>query len=960
MNIVKQLRIKVLGNMPSIPNGVLIRDGATEYPVLMEALTNTVIFPQLMESGYKLIALPYTFEFNGQSITELPVEEYNMPTQEDEANLYNMVGAKFNGGNLSEYLSKPTNAVVQTPDHKYTITTREGFLQYLEEISIVNDPNDYLPINYFVSPAALFTFEEYFAAENHRYKEIIERRRRLSYIQYMKLFKFLNKFGITEDSTTYDIVKAYFAWGIDGIKWEVASVSEDMVEYPCRSLMFHQINVTGKVTCLGLYDNKKSKIVPKSCRDKIWYFDPVTQQSVDLDCNPDDFGRTHMPDGVTKIAHFERPVKVRVTTLACGSYYIQFDNDIVTFNKDKYWMETLRIQSFVPGESLSPQEAIPSKEHMQELYDEQFMRAIAKAIHKKRLVQCNATSYGTLLKFGLTPEEALRYIALKQDLTEIAEQDSSDEGSVVLSDTVISEYCKGVYNNPNNPNYEDTLPIKELLDNIVNGEINCDSIARGIIADLRYRPDALYEEIKVLHTILEIPLTTIYEDIKQAQVGDTLTYTGNNITRELVLTKIDNKYNGYIDDLRTYLRMAADNAYNVIEVQKIAREIGDNNATRHVALEFLLLTRTSTVNSVMDDLRRKYTEMAETYIADAAKRERILVNVNFLVERSIFDIYKHGKFYYISIPGAPLEVVDDYTLNIIRNNIKLKFDTIQGLTAYSLQTTKTKSIGSSLVSFDYPAEYNFGQVCVNAYITPTQIIPRTDKNPIPEVSFFALWKDYRLVPNIQKALLDLGIIDENFIPYSSGGGIEYCEKSFLDYNVMSINTDPNSAAYYAIQAEETLKESRQHPSYVIDVVQHPVEYLYPGIYEYSDDWDVTTAPRSGMDLHIGYKRDVIKQTFPENILITDEEEELGITPFNGYDAETFYLGVNIYGALPVITDIGHQLTYSGDKFATVDTNETYDYIRIKELLDKGYPVKHVRNNVYLVLTLSNELLEVHI
>ena len=953
MNIVKQLRIKILGNMPTTPNGVLIRDGAAEYPVLSEALTNTVIFPQLLESGYKLIALPYSFEFNGVPVSSLPVEDYIPASEQEAESLYTMVGSKYNGGNLSQYLTKPTKAVIETPPTKFSIMTRDAFIKYLDDISVVNDPDDYLPLNYFVDPSALFTYQEYFDPANIKYRNIIEGRRRMSYVQFMKLFKFLQQYGINENSSAYEIVQAYFAWGIDGIRWEAASKMEDMQEYPVDSLFYRKASVTGKVRCIGLVDNKRSKIVPKKYRDKMWDFDLMTKEKVDRLCKPDDFGRVALPDGETFIADYERPVKIRTTTISCGSYYMQYDHHDIAFNKTDYIMDTLRVQSLIPGDQLSVADAIPQDSKMKEYCDDMFAKAIAIEMHKKRLVKCTASSYQLLLQFGLTPEEALRYIALRCDMTEIGEHDDTDPADVVLTDEAIHNYCIGKYNNETG--FDQNAAIRDVLDNIVNGVTNCDSISAGEVTELQYRPDALYKEIKVLHDILEIPLSQIYEDVKQASVGDTLTYTGNNITRSISLTKIDYKYQGFLADKNRYTSMAASSAYNFIEVQRIAREIGNNDATRHVAMEFLLATRTAAMQRVIDWLVIRYTEMAESYISDASSRKKVLNVVEYLAIRTLFEIYRHDKITFFGIVAAPEEDVPADFINIVRSNVQLKFDTIQAVTVYSMLTTKQKSVGM----WSFPSEYGFGQVCTNAFITPTQIIPKI-KGSIPEVSFFALWKDYRLNTNINQKLIELGIITPDFTPYGASGGMTYCDNSFLDYNIYSVEDDMNSAAYYASQAEETLKESREHPTYVIDVVQHPVEYNYPGIYEYSDDWDVTNEPRKGMDLHIGFKRDVTKDIGPDYTPKDTDDYVIGCESFKGFDAETFYLGINVLGCIPIIKNIARQLTYSNGKFYAVDTSEIYDFTRIKELMDKGYPVTHVRNNIYLVHTFSNELLEVHI
>ena len=74
MEIKKRLRINGAVDV----NAVLINDEGEEYPVFLESLHNTVMFPALLDSGYVFTALPYGFVKDGVSMEQLPVEDYTV------------------------------------------------------------------------------------------------------------------------------------------------------------------------------------------------------------------------------------------------------------------------------------------------------------------------------------------------------------------------------------------------------------------------------------------------------------------------------------------------------------------------------------------------------------------------------------------------------------------------------------------------------------------------------------------------------------------------------------------------------------------------------------------------------------------------------------------------------------------------------------------------------------------
>ena len=84
-------------------NAVMLQDGNEIYPVFLKSLTNTIIFPELINSGYKLDSLPYGFVKDGTRLSDLPVENYQLSEAEEEA-MYNSIGVPVDNDELKKHI----------------------------------------------------------------------------------------------------------------------------------------------------------------------------------------------------------------------------------------------------------------------------------------------------------------------------------------------------------------------------------------------------------------------------------------------------------------------------------------------------------------------------------------------------------------------------------------------------------------------------------------------------------------------------------------------------------------------------------------------------------------------------------------------------------------------------------------------------------------------------------------
>ena len=204
------------------PFAAEIADGTETYNVFLESLGNSVILPELIKSGWSLTSLtiPPSLSKNGITLEQLPQMEYT-PSVDEEMEMYKCMGTPMPIEERRPLLSNDVVQCVKAPDGRYVINTREDFIAYLESIEAVRPDTDVLPINYFVHPNALFSWEEFKAPENRRWVTIMDDRRQFTIAQFLKLRDWAIAQGLRKDFTPNELLSFYFQWGIDGLHLQV-------------------------------------------------------------------------------------------------------------------------------------------------------------------------------------------------------------------------------------------------------------------------------------------------------------------------------------------------------------------------------------------------------------------------------------------------------------------------------------------------------------------------------------------------------------------------------------------------------------------------------------------------------------------------------------------------------------------------------------------------------------------
>ena len=955
MEIKKLLRIKTMGVTPTEPNGCLLSDVGTEYPVLLDSLTNTIIFPQLQESGYKLIALPHVFEKDGVATNTLPVEDYT-PTPDEEQAMYNMVGTPFNNGNLSAFVTEATVDISNMPKTKVTINTREEFLQYLRHIHSIKEPLP-IPFGYFVSQNALFTFEEYISDENRFYRDIIENRHNISYKTYLALCVFFMDMGLADDATYLDVLKVYMSWGIDGVRYSIITSSEQR-NYKNIYREYIKSPNYAFTTSPGFIDARQTKYVSDNPEDNTWHINELSKESTMRKLLPDENGNIALPADELLYTEYEKNVVEMCVRVQCSGYTYAFDTDSLLLN-DSILSTVLNVVSdfdkiTIPSDCLGM-----GKKEIDNYYEWQYLISIARMMTNKRIKKCNATSFKTLMLFNYTPVAAMRYIAHKLGYTEdsIQEQVLGDgDEPIILPDDIYQHYCDEDWDEYKKVYGDQAEAYEEILDDIVNGNLNCDNLAEGISDESAYNVLKLYNQLYAVHHVMKVPLSDIHQKISDAKIGDNIVFTMNGLKYTLSMSAIKFHYNAYSNDLQKYAEMAAKSSTILIEVRKILREVGAGTTKRHVGAVVLEMEKTPAVNEILTKIKLAYTEHIEMNIVNKVERNKYYESLNTLACKGIFELY-HTK--QIKFPerlgGGVFELTPDM-LSSISEATKLRVDSIQAFSLYCQKATsiarKTTKIGAMEIVTESVNEYGFAVFVTNAIMAQDRIIPRTGFT-IPEISFFAVWKDYSTIPNIRSQLVSRGIITDRHVAYA----INYHNLSFLDFTRDS-SIEKYSLKQYAKQAVTDMKAYKEDKSVTYEAVTHQLEYLYPRVYS-KEPYMFTENLDDYPYYPLGLIREITIKDYWDDIQCNvNDDIQHGIKYFNGFNADVFKLRMNPVSLIP---DQGtKRLDRSGNYLIAIDEKKAYDYTRVKELEDAGYPVKHVMDNVYLVRLHNDLLLEVSV
>lgn len=951
MEILKLLRV----NGATEPNAALLDDSGEKYPIFLKSLHNTVMFDEFLASGYSLAGLPYDFVKNGKSIMELPVEAYT-PTNEEMQMMYDSLGKEHE---MSYLLSKVDTSIVRglpIPSTNYKITTREGFLKYLTSLTYADGDDEFLPINYFVSPEARFDLSEYFADENARYIRIMERHRKMSYTKFQNLFQWLTQFGLSPNATFLDVLEAYFAWGIDGMNVPIVSKKRS------QRAIVQQMNAAPVVRkVVGLIDGNGNIYPPMNERSTVWQPDVISEEQLQ---------RTYRRLAENEVTTIQLKTPAPYDVITYSGVSLQIELSEYTLAVNRYAQSTIVVNSLASNIKTLPNHlTLPvNKDKMLEYC---LAEAIASDNYKARKDNTKVSSFQVLTWSGASPSDAIRYLLRSLDmLATTSDKRFGPDGLVRLMPTDIENYLSGYRkkltvdeNGNESPNQEDTV-----LYDIVHGNINTDMVERGMSQDIMIDVSTLRNTVIALHDTLGVSYEDIYSKACNVQPNvKEVVISNGTLNYRMDMSPINNAVKGYEADMRDYDDKRANDCTFFYHITLVALECagcGDDGkalSDRAVGIEALTvnLVRDKQAATVINTLVGKLLDAAEYTQLTVSVRDRLEESARRWAINSWFEIYARGTYTLPSLLGGMTTAVDQNMRDIVLKSTKPLIDSTLAFCKLAVRV--------------YQDEVKFASYCTNAYVSLDRVIPRNKDSKIPAVPFYAAWCNYqRSNPAVHAALVDKGVIKRDFVPWEC----RYREQQLWKEGDLPLDSDTSLYTYYK-DAVEYIKEYPNDLEF--KCAPHYMDIAFPGLYkdintpedqvngndndedEDEDAPKVLAVPRKCLPvIKIGLKQDLTlaelsKYIKPSDVVIPPD---IYLQKFAGFNAETMLRCSDIIGKIRSLSGKTPIVIISGtDKVVLSDTKEVIDFTRITTIDQNKYPVVHVYDRVWLLRTMDGELWE---
>ena len=906
-------------------NAVMLVDEGEEYPVFLDSLHNTIIFPTLMESGYTLESLPYGFVKNGVKFTQLPVENYTLDAVQEEM-MYNSIGVKLPYDELKKHIQITESSGMALPPTQYTIFTREDLIKYLEALEIVSSDDDFMPLNYFVAPDALYTLSEYKDIRNQRYIKLISNRRQMSLRKFGRLVDALRKINLPANYTDIDVVRAYFAWGMDGLKFTTLNVrteSRSTRLKPNRNVAAEMSDKT-----YGFVDGARNLLTPRNKRNQQWRLANKDPQFLDALTQG-------MQMNDTRIVEFKAPTKQEVIILEGKEFNIQMSNETLIMQLQSY--PSLRVQSPVSiNEFLELRLALPSNKEA--LYEYCTMDALAHMLYDYRKPTVKVSSFDALKIAGCNPKTVLDYICTKYDMSKDAKL-TDENAAPQIFDFDIDNYLAG---------REVSEDVKSFLDDVVTGVFNIDDIENGKKAEASVNTVNVFREIYAIHNVMEISLEDIYDKFRTITKDmKSITFSNGEIQHTMDVSPLIYSITGYKRDLMKYDLQNARDCTFFTYVTLVAREVGDERAKRHVGMEFFFVNKKNKgVQEILSKLETAYTEKVHMMIPDAVKQTAQMRLMPMFTLSRYFEIALKGSITWPAILGGVKEPALPSDISLAQKYLERR---IENITAFCQFTARTENSNS----------LTFNAYCTNAYITPEYIIPRSDA-PIHEIPFFAAWYDWkRNSPETFQALVNANVFPANFESWES----RYATEQFVQRDLFELDS-MDSLLYYYTHANEEIRNYPVDKDFIS--VHHPMEYMFPGLtgsLDEFEDCDTLPVPRTADPVvRLGIVHDLVKDDYADKLLPSESLDgpDSYIKHYNGFGAEMFMIVPDLFERIPEqVEDTLTVMAKSGSIYVS-DTGEVINFRRITELNPSKYPICHVCDRTYLLRSADGKLWEVRI
>ena len=883
--------------------GLMLSEGQQLYPVFIESLHHKKYIDLLLEGGWTFCGYPYDFRKGDQTLDSVAAIPYS-PTPDIEQQMWDSLDAAGMKLSLDQMKAYIASDVVSTSAEKgdYLITTREDFLKFLEMCTTLESSRAILPLNYFVHPDALFTPDEYFAEENYKYRAIIEKRRKMSLSKFKGLVAFLN---LPEDYKPIDIIYKYLSWGVDGINDAVLDIHKDETTVMLGTSLINMTNYDSAYIYeqkYAMYDNTGLRL-PAGADPSVWKTE-VSKEKFTALC------QTLQPGEVAPIA-VKRQILGDIVVVSCRHFNLRADCSSFFFeipNNATGQVRTLRAPSIsvytnhdvsdVYNSSMWTSEGLASIR----MFDYKY--AISKYMYDRFRDTSDVSSYKALLASGLSPLSALTYISYQISSNRPIDPLTEDANETITFSPVDAQ------------NYVTTGEGVN-VELFVNGELNIDGVDAGRQGDMYSKPYYYVKYITVAQNFMHLTLDAIYEEFKKVPDDATQIVLRDPATSQYMIIPIhksNGAVSGYNSDIKRYRLMQAENAVEYLFVLEAAREIGDDNADRHVAVKAAQMFKNDTVQAVLDTLITRYGNMVDEHVQGRTMREQYNAvamewAVNAMMTAAVYGFSTPPKFAgggitlepYIQEQLAPhLEYVVDDTISIC--------DTM------------------------LDASGGFRRYVTNAVITPYHVIARS-ACAFDEYTLISQWDDYT-DPGVVARLKAADLRPPTFEPWS-----------LLAYRHPAIqHVGEPPIVSYVMKSRELLNLCKENGRHFMRG-EHLADLAYPALV--SDEED-TSSDTSRSYMALGSKQQLNEKNTAKWLptISQVEQESPPNTKFYGFTADDFR-DEEAKLVLPTITP---SVTVLVDSYSVYLNGE-----EVKLGSIKANWLSHIRGGDYLVCDSENTL-----
>lgn len=945
MDITSRLRIE--GN----ENAFMVNDAGHTYPVFAESLHTTGIFQQLISSGYRLCGLPYDFKKDGVSIMSLPCRDY-MPTEDELQDMFDFNSlSHMSADELRSNISEEEITYLPEPPAKYTIATREEFMEYLRSIRTATQEEDYKPINYFVHPSARFTIDEWKSGEYIEYFRIMESRRAMSYQKFRKLRQWLTNIGMEPNGDAIDIVEYYNMWGIDGLnakfvakQRKTLTVYEDFVMQPGMEPDAYEITRTED----ALVDRYGAVFPPEDVQPGYngWQVSyPRGKESAAFRnkiaaLKENEFGvvtvRTKLPEDILLYSTLKDTIKVTPYQITCGETRMFNMSvtmpDITAKQLAAYWWSA-RYEDRVNTMS--------------------NLRALAYTMLEQRRYTADVSTYKALLEVGCDVKGALMYMIDKSvdkynNSPEALDDDAEEARKEFPTEAEVDLYVNGDID-------LDTLPeltqIRiETLKDMVNGVVNLDGVAAGARADASINVDEVYKFLYCAHFCrTHISLGSMYNSLKEVdkfvvEHTDTrglkdfvVPMVADGFTVNVPCPEIKEKINGYKADIKRYKVRQSEQCCGFLKVVQIAKEYGTPECVRHVAFEAQtvnLIRNSGIARKNLEQLMEIFEDQLRNYVPLARQNTYRLYKRSTCMQE-YFRVAEQGVMKFPSdMGGQTVPVSNDLVL--------------------SIQSTITNRITSTAVYCKKMYDEGFlTHYCVNADITPWTIYPKVGAK-IPAASLPALWYDWAAegAPQITSNLLSNGGMYRGFVAWTR----RYYTQRYFSLDGLPAEMDLTKYMAYCNRYRDTTKITEEFKN-----APH-IETLLYGMFPdetVREDNGVALRARGEVPAVMVSKGEIVMHdAYPSHgkLQITHGHQVESLKRFKGFEADDYdMLGSVIKVTMPQMSD--KYITTDGESIST-DEQENMPAYAVAQLVGMGYPIINLWGRKYIFRDLFGALWEV--